>query len=272
VDYLDALDEELRKTEGYVPPYPTITEKKELKSKTDPDCGYINQEIKKGLGYLAEMTIDAANGIVTGVDCYPANRRESDIILKHIERQVRDNHLDIKNLGLDAGYDVGAVHRGLEIMGITGYTSLRYAHNNPMNEAFTYQADNDVFLCKNMNTLPFAKLIFKKGTGYYRLYRIKPGSCGKCNKRDECKTNRSIRISASPYYPAYYANRMRHDTPVYAQVKRLRGIWAEGIFAAFKNNHNLKRHRKRGIHRATEECLLSATALNLKRFIKAVGA
>jgi transposase len=169
VDYLDALDEELKKTEGYVPPYPTITEKKELKSITDPDCGYIHQDIKKGLGYLAEMTVDTANGIVTGVDCYPANRRESDIVLKHIERQIQDNQLEIKNLGLDAGYDVGAVHRGLEIMGITGYTSLRYAHNNPMKEEFTYCPDKDLFKCKEGKELPFAKLIFKKGTGYYRL-------------------------------------------------------------------------------------------------------
>ena len=273
VDYLEALDEELKNTIGYVPPSPTIVEKKELKSATDPDCGYIHQDMKKGLGYLVEMTVDTANGIITGVDCYPANRRESDIILKHIERQTQDNRLGIKKLGLDAGYDVGAVHRGLEIMGITGYVSLRYAHNNPMKEVFTYQPEKDVFMCGADKELPFAKLIFKKGTGYYRLYRIKPGSCGSCVKRVECETkNRQVRINASPYYPAYYANRVRHDTPVYVQVKRLRGIWSEGTFAALKNYHNLKRHRKRGLHRATEECLLSATALNLKRFIKSVGA
>jgi hypothetical protein len=273
VDYLDLLEEELQKPKGYVPAFPTIIEKKELKSKTDPDCGYIHQDIKKGLGYLAEMTVDTANGIVTGVDCYPANRRESDIILKHLVNQVQDNQLSIQKLGLDAGYDVGAVHRGLELLGITGYTSLRYTHNNPMKDVFTYQSEKDTFTCKEGKELPFAKLIFKKGTGYYRLYRIKPGACGNCTKRSLCKsTSGSIRISASPYYPAYYANRVRHETPAYAQVKRLRGIWAEGTFAALKNNHNLKRHRKRGIHCATEECLLSATALNLKRFIKAVGA
>ena len=272
VDYLQALDEELRNTEGYVPPKPIITEKKELKSKTDTDCGYIHQDIKKGLGYLAEMTVDTTNGIITGVDCYPANRRESDIILKHIERQIQENQFDIKRIGLDAGYDVGAVHRGLEIMGITGYTSLRFTHNNLMKEVFAYQPEKDVFICKQGNELPFAKLIFKKGMGYYRLYRIKPKSCAGCNKRSVCKsTSGSIRISASPFYPAYYANRMRHETLVYDLVKKLRGIWSEGTFAALKNWHNLKRHRKRGIHRATEECLLSATALNLKRYIKAVG-
>jgi hypothetical protein len=82
---------------------------------------------------------------------------------------------------------------------------------------------------------------------------------------------RIVQNKRKPFYPSYYANRIRHDTPVYVQVKKLRSIWSEVTFAALKNYHNLKRHRKHGIHRATEECLLSATALNLKRFIKASG-
>ena len=273
VDYLEVLDEELRTTEGYVQASPVLVEKKELRSSTDSDCGYIHQDRKKGLGYLAEMTVDTANGIITGVDCYPANRRESDIVLKHIERQNKENGHKIKRVGLDAGYDVGAVHRGLEIMGITGYTSLRYEHNNPMKEGFTYEPEEDAFKCREGKTLSFSKLIYKKGTGYYRLYKVKASSCSGCGKRGECQSaDKSVRINASPYYPAYYANRVRHETATYVQVKRLRSIWSEGTFSALKNFHNLKRHKKRGIHRATEECLLSATALNLKRFIKAVGA
>jgi hypothetical protein len=80
-------------------------------------------------------------------------------------------------------------------------------------------------------------------------------------RRGECQpADKTIRISASSHYPAYYANRVRHETTAYFQVKRLRSIWSEGTFAALKNYHNLKQHRKRGIHRATEECLLAATA------------
>jgi hypothetical protein len=74
VKYLDALDEELSQLPGYSRPVPTEKEKIELKSNADMDCGYIHQERKKGLGYLAEMTADTKHGIITGVDCYPANR------------------------------------------------------------------------------------------------------------------------------------------------------------------------------------------------------
>ncbi|MDR0374948.1 MAG: transposase [Treponema sp.] len=82
----------------------------------------------------------------------------------------------------------------------------------------------------------------------------------------------STRISAAPCYPAYYANRARRETPARRRVRRPRGIWGEGAFAALGNNHNLRRRRKRGVRQAAEECLLAAPALNLKRMAKAVGA
>ena len=53
-------------------------------------------------------------------------------------------------------------------------------------------------------------------------------------------------------------------------MMRKRKIWAEGSFATMKREHNLSTIHKRGILAATEECLLSAMALNLKRMVKAV--
>ncbi|MCG4470834.1 transposase, partial [Lawsonibacter sp. DFI.6.74] len=46
---------------------------------------------------------------------------------------------------------------------------------------------------------------------------------------------------------------------------RLRKIWAEGSFSVLKREHCISKIRKRGILAATEECLLAAMALNLKR-------
>ena len=45
---------------------------------------------------------------------------------------------------------------------------------------------------------------------------------------------------------------------------------AEGSFSAMKREHNLSRIPKRGILADTEECLVSAMALNLKRLIKSL--
>ena len=126
VKYMAELEEELASMPGYRKPENEETQKESLKSRTDPECGYIHQARKRGLGYLTEMTVDTSHGIITGVDCYPANQRESDMILKHLKEQP----CEYQEICLDAGYDIGAVHRGLELLGINGYTAIREYQNN----------------------------------------------------------------------------------------------------------------------------------------------
>ena len=57
-------------------------------------------------------------------------------------------------------------------------------------------------------------------------------------------------------------------TPEFLSMMRLRKIWAEGSFSVLKREHCISKIRKRGILAATEECLLAAMALNLKRMAK----
>ena len=121
VKYMEELEAELSSMPGYKEPEHVTREKEFLKSRTDPECGYIHQARKKRLGYLTEMTVDTSHGIITGVDCYPANRKESDMILEHLKGQP----CNYQEIGLDGEYDIGAVHRGLELLGIQGYTAIR---------------------------------------------------------------------------------------------------------------------------------------------------
>lgn len=270
VHYLDELEKEMSEIPGYQSPTTKEITRRSLKSSTDPDCGYINQKNKKGLGYLTEMTVDTDYGIITGVDCFPANHRESDIILNHVKKQKETLSLDLKTIALDGGYDVGAVHRGLELLGLDGYTAIRVYQNNALNKGFEYDQQTDSFICENQNSLKFQRLIFKKSTlNYYRLYSCPRKLCSNCSKIHTCEIDRgSIRINASGNYPAFYRNKLKYQTSEYFRVMRLRKIWAEGTFSALKREHNLKRIHKRGIPRAEEECLLAAMALNLKRMVK----
>lgn len=271
VAYMDELDEEMSTLPGYRAPQSENIEKTIIKSTTDEDCGFINQVRKKGMGYLAEMTVDTQNGIITGVDCYPANRRESDIVLHHIKKQMCNTGLTIKKLALDAGYDVGAVHRGFEKMGVVDYCCPRELHNNALKKGFVYDTKNDSFHCMKGKELHFYRLTYKKNTqNYYRLYRIPRTTCSNCEFLEHCSVDKgAVRINASAFYPAYHKNRERCKSVEYQRMKRLRSIWSEGTFAALKNNHNLHRLQKRGMMNATSECLLAALALNLKRIVGA---
>ena len=268
IKYMEELEAELSSMPGYKKPENVETEKKVLVSRTDPECGYIHQARKKGLGYVTEMTVDTEHGIITGVDCYPANKRESDIILAHLKEQS----CKYQEIGVDGGYDIGAVHRGLELLGINGYTAKREYQNNAMRKGFCYEAENDRFVCMQGEYLEFRKLIYKKATqNYYRLYSRSKKQCKNCPDFSTCATDLgTVRINASAYYPSFYRNNLKAGSSDYLRVMRLRQIWAEGTFAVLKREHKLNKIQKRGLQKATEECLLSATALNLKRLVKAV--
>jgi hypothetical protein len=67
---------------------------------------------------------------------------------------------------------------------------------------------------------------------------------------------------------AYEAQQENNGTPEYYEAMRLRQIWCEGNFSHQKANHNLDRTGKCGLGKAFEHCLLSATALNLRRMVK----
>lgn len=58
-----------------------------------------------------EATVDCKHGILTGVDVYSANEKESVLILRHLERQINLG-IPMSRLALDRGYEAGAVHRG----------------------------------------------------------------------------------------------------------------------------------------------------------------
>ncbi len=268
IKYMEELEAELSSMTGYKKPEEAVEEKKSLKSRTDPECGYIHQARKKGLGYLTEMTVDTGHGIITGVDCYPANQRESDIILEHLKGQP----CKYQEIGLDDGYDIGAVHRGLELLGLNGYTAIREYQNNAMKKGFCYEEETDRFVCRQGEYLEFQKLIYKKSTqNYYRLYSRSKKRCERCPYFSSCATDLgTVRINASAYYPSFYRNNVKVGSNDYLRVMRLRQIWSEGTFSVLKREHKLNKIQKRGLQRATEECLLSATALNLKRLVKAV--
>ena len=51
---MEELEAELSSIPGYKEPENVKKENGSLKSRTDPECGYIHQARKKGLGYLTQ--------------------------------------------------------------------------------------------------------------------------------------------------------------------------------------------------------------------------
>ena len=179
----------------------------------------------------------------------------------------------MERIALDRGYDTGAVHRGLELLGITGYIPAIQFPNAPEKYGFIYNPQEDVFICPEGKQLPYHRLNCNQSTGkYLRCYQASNEDCAHCGKRRICfeaNANRR-RVLASSCYPAFFRGHNRVGTPEYLSMMRLRKIWAEGTFSVLKREHCLSKIRKRGISPVTEECFLSVMALNLKRMVKAL--
>jgi hypothetical protein len=271
--YLDALDEELSDQPGFKTPPERIVPEKQTTSSTDLDSGYIHHGAKRGIGYLLESTVDCKHGIITGVDVFPANEKESLIVLRHLEKQQKACGLQMKKLALDRGYDTGAVHRGLELLGIEGYIAPINFPNTPQKMGFSYDQKEDCFICPQGQRLSYRRLNCNKSTGkYLRCYQTDDNSCTACPNRPSCFDKSGIRrrILASGCYPAFYRGHVRTKTSEYLSMMRLRKIWAEGSFSVLKREHLICKIRKWGIANAHEECFLSALALNVKRMVKAI--
>ena len=216
--------------------------------------------------------LDCKHGILTGVDVYSANEKESVLILRPSERQINLG-IPMSRLALDRGFEQGAVHRGLELLGITGYIPAIQFSNPPEKYGFSYDPQLDAFICPEGVPLTYHRLNCSKSTGkYLRCYQVEGDACMRCPKRPSCFDKAGIRrrVLASSCYPAFFRGHQRVGTPEYLAMMRLRKIWAEGSFSVLKREHCISKIRKRGILAATEECLLAAMALNLKRMVNAI--
>ena len=145
--------------------------------------------------------------------------------------------------------------------------------NPPEKYGFCYDPQPNSFICPEGIPFTYHRLNCNKPTGkYLRCNQFKGDSCMHFSKRLNCFDKAGIRrrVLASSCYPAFYRGHQRVGTPEYLSMMRLRKIWAEGSFSVLKREHCISKIRKRGILAATEECLLAAMALNLKRMVNAV--
>ena len=100
----------------------------------------------------------------------------------------------MKRLALDRGYETGAVRRGLELLGITGYIPAIQFSNPPEKYGFSYDPQQDAFICPEGVPLTYHRLNCNKSTGkYLRCYQVEGDACMRCSKRPSCFDKAGIR-------------------------------------------------------------------------------
>jgi len=179
----------------------------------------------------------------------------------------------MQNIALNRGNDVGAVHCGLELLGITGYISAIQFSNSPERYDFYYLTPKDAFCCPEGIKLFYQRLVCSQTAGkHLRCYQVQGDTCKhfKLNSIYFKQAGIRRRILGSCCYSTFYRGHEHICSDAYWHMMRLHKIWAEGSFPVLKREYCLSKVRKRGIPAVTKECLLSTMALNLKRMVRAI--
>ena len=247
-------------------------------SRTDPDAGWLNRANKPhGMYYLSHQTLDTDHGIILDVAVTAGDASDKAPYLAQMERVMQ--LLPVQKATADSAYDFGLAHQVLGEYGVSFF--VRPMENLPSRsvefgrEHFDYDRDRDSFRCPNGKELTLARVSRNAGSSLHWVYSARQTDCQSCPLKKRCLNNslrdQARRLTRSVFEDAAQKNLRQVDLPEYQQALKLRQIWCEGTFAIQKWSHNLTRVLRRGLEAAEDHCLLSATALKLKRMIKCMG-
>ena len=236
-------------------------------STTDPDSGYmVRDEKPKGFFYLDHRTVDSQYAIITDTHVTAGNVHDSVPYLSRLDRQIRRFNLYPYAVGLDAGYVTAHICKSLEdreIQGVMGYRRPIHRKGYLYKKAYKYDAKKDEYICPNNQVLSYT-LTDRNG---YKHYQSNPLRCAMCHLQDRCTSNKKLIKSITRHVWDDAKDRMNEYrlTPRGKRIYERRKETVERSFADAKELHNHRYARFRGLNKVQQQCLLSATAQNMKK-------
>jgi transposase len=252
----------------------------QTQSATDLEAGWLCRPGKpEGFHYLTHQTVDAENGIIVDVNVTPGNTSDNVPYIEQIDRAVQTlDEMDIKvdTVSADSAYDTAVIHKKLEERELKSFMPKKETSDTSKVEYkrgdFTYNQETDEYQCPNGGSLTL-RCLQRYESGIFREYRADVKICKVCPHGDKClaPSQKSRKLQVNIFQEIVDKHHAEDGSAEYNDALRKRLIWCEGTFAAQKARHNLGQMFRRGAKAAADHCLLSATALNLKRMIKCMG-
>src|SRR5215203_1306634 len=242
-------------------------------SMTDPDATPMRTGNGTSLGYHDYYVVDGGKARISlAALVTPAEVRENQSMLDLLWRVCFRWKLQPRQVTGDTAYGTTENIVALEDAGIRAYVPLPdFDHRTAFfgREAFTYDANIDVYYCPGGQALRFRKHKYTERT---RVYQAPAAACHACSLKPQCTDSakgRQVRRSVDEAY----LERVRgyHATAEFAKAMRKRQVWVEPLFAEAKAWHGLNRFRLRGLAKVNMEALLIAAGQNLKRLLSHGG-
>jgi len=263
------LDENIEESNG------TTSEKKKkptyrTPSAVDPDARHgAKSKTKKFTGYKGHF-IENSNEIITAVDVTAGNVPDEDATLDLLKKQKEGIGIMPGKLGGDKKYGDGKTRKGIleeynvEIIAPTKNKS----GNNGLftNDRFTYDSEKDSVTCPEGKTTHQHHINKKNGNKIFRFC----GLCKDCPLKEKCTTNKTGRtININAYHEEYKRANEFKQTEEYKKVMSDR-MKIERKQGEMKVHHGMDRARYWGLAKMKIQALLTATVVNIKRFVKLV--
>jgi len=249
-------------------------ETKEIKvSRTDKDSGYMVRDGKpKGFFYLDHRTVDGRHAIITDTHVTPANVHDSVPYPGRLDRQPERFNFTIRAVGVDAGYAAAAITQGLEdrnIYGVIGYRTPTHRHGYFYKREYRYNEELDVYICPNGQLLSY-RTTNREG---YRQYHSDAEQCRNCPVRHKCtqSSNATKVVTRHVWEPSRERMDQHRLNRVGKRIYKRRKETVERSFADAKQLHGHRYARMRGLTKVQQQCLLAATAQNIKKIALLLG-
>lgn len=236
-------------------------------STTDPDSGYMVRDDKpKGFFYLDHRTVDGKHAIIVDTHATAGNVADSSPYLSRLDRVIQRFGLKPWWVGLDAGYYSAPICHGIEQRGINavmGYRRPSHKEGYFYKRQYSYDAIADTYTCPEGQVIPYVNT---NRLGY-REYRSDKTHCQVCSRRTQCtqSANSTKVLTRHIWRDAQDRVNARRLTDLGKRVYARRKETVERSFADAKQLHGHRYARMRGIAKVAEQCLMAATAQNIKK-------
>lgn len=257
------------------------SEKDEVRvSETDPEARVMKQA---GGGfapsYNVQISTDAANGIVVGVDVTQAGN-DCDQLVTAIERVEANMGQTPEQVLVDGGYTMknsnieAMAERGIDLNGpVTennNEASFKQRGIQPefYPDKFRYDETTDTFRCPADKVLKPSRALRCEGRIEYS-YRASATDCGACPFQDRCCPKNSPRmVVRKEDSPAVAAFRAKMQTEEAKQLYRTRAQIAEFPHAWIKEKFGLRRFRLRGCQKVRAEAVWACLTYNIQQWLR----
>ena len=251
-------------------------------SETDPEARVMKQP-HGGFtpSYNVQISTDAANGIIVGVDVTQAGN-DCDQLVNGIERVEANTGQTPEQVLVDGGYTMknsnieAMAERGIDLNGPivenNSEASLKQRGIQPefYPDKFRYDETTDTFTCPAHKTLRQSRTRPCEGRIEY-TYRASAADCRACSFQDRCCPKNSPRmVVRKEDSPAVKAFRAKMETEPAKQLYRTRAQIAEFPHAWIKEKLGLRRFRLRGRQKVRAEAVWTCLTYNIQQWLRLV--